>query len=523
MSQNFESLSQAQRERSLLEQGSMKIEAQNVIAGEAGRASHSSVRDVMAVLFRQRRVITLSFVTVLLAAFTVAIFSKNEYEAETKILVEQTRQDPIVTLSPTESTAPNDIADLTEEDINSEVGLLQSNDVLAKVVTACGLDQIDSRSWYRRLLPESHDKNIRIARAVANLGQTLRIEPVKKSNLIAVSYRSSDPVLASRVVNTLSSLYLEKHAAVHRPAGTYEFFEKETDRFRAEMNTDNEKLLEFNQKQNVVAPEVEKTDVLQQLAQFETTQEQTNASIAETQNRIRTLRQQLAETPQRQTTQIKTSSVLLEQLQAHLFDLSQQRLTLLSKFEPTYRPVQELDKAIASTRAALTDAEKSPLTEQTTDGDPTYAWLASDLAKATADLATLQARAAANQRIVDKYQERAHQLDKKDLEEQNLLRSAKLAEDGYLANERKAEEARVSEALDQHQIVNVAIAEAATIPYLPVFGRMTPMLWGLPLALLFSIMAGFWADRWDHSFRTPDEVEFNLQIPVLAAMPRDGN
>lgn len=523
MSQNVELLNRAQRERSLLEQGSLKTEALNIMTGDAERTGGFSLRDVMAVLFRQRRVVALSFVTVLLAAFAVAVFSKSEYEAEAKILVEQTRQDPIVTSSTTESAAPNDIGELTEENVNSEVDLLESNDVLEKVVVACGLDKVESRPWYRRLIPEPRDQNIRIARAVANLGESLHVEPVKKSNLIAVSYRSNDPILASRVLNALSGFYLEKHVAVHRPPGAYEFFQKETIRFRTEMNADNQKLLEFNQKQSVVAPEVEKANVLQQLAQFESTQEQTNASIAETQNRIRALKEQLAATPRRQTTQIKTSSVLLEQLQAHLFDLEQQRLTLLSKFEPTYRPVQELEKAIASTRAAVSDAEKSPLTEQTTDGDPTYTWLASDLAKSTADLATLQARAVATERIVDRYQERAHQLDEKSLAEQNLLRSAKLAEDGYLANERKEEEARMSDALDQHQIVNVAIAEAATIPYLPVTGRLTPLLWGVPLALLFSFLGAFWADRWDHSFRTPEEVEFNLQIPVLAAMPRDGN
>jgi len=510
-----------QRHQALLEQGRLRLESRSAIVRDAGHPARYALRECIALLFRQRHIVVMTFVTVLLATFMAAIFLKEEYEAETKILVEQTRQDPLVTPETTANIASTRSDVLTEEDINSEVGLLQGNDLLEKVVVTCGLDTMNDQAWYRRLIPGSRDKNWRMAEAVAILRGSLRVDPPKKSNLITVSYRSRDPQLAARVLKVLSGFYLEKHAAVHRPPGAYEFFRKETERFRAELNDANQRLLEFNRQQNVVAPEVEKASVLQQIAQFETIQEQTKASIAETQSRIRSLKSELTLTPQRKTTQIKTSSILLEQLQAHLFELEQQRVGLLNKFEPTYRPVQELEKEISSTRAAIAEAEKTPLKEETTDGDPTYGWLASDLAKTTADLATVEARAAATQRIVDNYRDRAHQLDKKNLVEQELLRSAKVAADGYLAYQRKEEEARMSEALDQHQIVNVAIAEAATVPYLPVFGRLSRIELGLLLALLVSILLAFLADRWDRSFRTPEEVEIDLQIPVLAAMPKD--
>jgi len=520
MSRIFESLNQAQRERALLEQGRFTMESRNVLTREDNRASHFSLREFVAILFRQRRVVVLSFSTVLLATFAVAILVNPEYEAETKILIEQTRQDPVVTSDPIALPAPSNSGVVTEEDINSEVALMQGSDLLEKVVVACGLDTMNARVWYRRLTHGAPDKNISIAEAVAKLRDSLHVEPPKKSNLISVSYRSRDPQLAARVLNTLSGFYLEKHAAVHRPSGTYEFFQKETERFRTEMDKANQKLIEFNRQQNVVSPEVEKANVLQQVAQFESSQQQANSSIAEIQNRIRELTNQIGATPQRKTTLIKTSSIRLDQLQAHLFELDQRRLELLNKFEPTYRPVQELDKEISATRVAIAEAEKAPIKEETTDEDPTYAWLLSDLAKAKADLATLQARAAATQHIVDRYQEQAHQLDQKSLTEQDLLRNSKVAEDGYVAYQRKEEEARMSEALDQNQIMNVAIAEAAMVPYLPISGRLTPILTGLLLALLLSVLGGIGADRWDHSFHTPGEMEFDLQIPVLAAMPK---
>jgi len=46
------------------------------------------------------------------------------------------------------------------------------------------------------------------------------------------------------------------------------------------------------------------------------------------------------------------------------------------------------------------------------------------------------------------------------------LRNQKAAEETYLASQRKQADARLSEALDRSRIMNVAIAEAATVPVL---------------------------------------------------------
>lgn len=517
MSRHFELLHQSQLQSALVPQDRVR---DAVSVRDPDRDSAPSLRTLVALLFRQRRIVVLSFATVLLASVATVVLSKDQYEASTKILLEQTRQDPIVTADPTSNVTPNTSNGLSEEDINSEVGLMEGNDILQQVVISCGLDQA-AKSRLGWLLSEKQDHNVQVAKAVATLKGSLRIDPLKKSNLVVISYRSRDPQLAARVLNTLSGFYLEKHAMVHRPQGAYEFFKKETDRFRADLDAANRRLLEFNQRQNVVSPEQEKAAILQGAAQFQASEDQTRSAIAETESRIRMLTTELAARPARKTTLVKTSSILLEQLQSHLFDLEQQRIDLLNKFEPSYRPVQELDREISSTRSAIAEAQEAPPKEETTDSDPTYGLLESDLAKSTADLATLEARAVATKRIVEQYGERAHDLDQSNMTEQDLLRKVKIAEDGYLAYQHKQEEARMSEALDQHQIVNVTIAEAAAVPYLPVLGRSTRLEIAFLLTLVLSIISAFLADRWDHSFRTPEEVEFNLQIPVLAAMPKD--
>src|SRR2546430_15932346 len=102
-----------------------------------------------------------------------------------------------------------------------------------------------------------------------------------------------------------------------------------------------------------------------------------------------------------------------------------------SKFEPTYRPVQEVEQQIAQTKAAIEAAEKAPLRDETTDRDPTYEALRSELAKSQTDLAALEARATAAASLVRSHQKESQELDNKEALHQDMLRAAKADEENY--------------------------------------------------------------------------------------------
>jgi capsular polysaccharide biosynthesis protein len=97
----------------------------------------------------------------------------------------------------------------------------------------------------------------------------------------------------------------------------------------------------------------------------------------------------------------------------------------------------------------------------------------------------------------------------------------KEAEGNDLLYKQKREEARIADALDRQRIVNVAIAEAATVPALPARPHLAlTLLLGTLLACLVSPGVAFVVDYFDPSMRTPDELHDVLQIPVLAALPK---
>ena len=484
----------------------------------------ASLRDVVAPLFRHRRLVVVSFLGIFLGAVLAALVLPKEYQSEMKILVKRGRVEASLGVQPQPA--------ISEEELNSEVELLKGHDLLEKVVVACGLDRAREAhlwdSWFgtakaASARPEGEEPSV--SRAVNRLESQLQIEPIKKTSLIRVSYESSDPERSAKVLATLANLYLEKHVAVYRAPGAFDFFQRETERYRTELTAAEKRVEEFDRSEGVVAPQLERQIAVQKLADFDATLRSTQVAISETEQRMRKLEMQLAATPLRETTVIRTidNAGLLQHLKSTLLELELKRTTLLEKFAPGYRPLEEIEKQIAQAKTALAAAENAPLLDQTTDREPTHQWMKEELAKAKAELAALQARAVATARVLQLYAGKARAIDEKETAQQDLLREAKAAEDNYLLYRHREEEARISDALDKQRIVNVALAEEPTVPALPSRPRpLWTLLVGTLLAGVVSVGLAFVSDYLDPSFRTPEEVRRALDLPVLAAVPKNG-
>src|SRR5439155_4993199 len=114
--------------------------ADELFAAETGRPTSLTVRDIVQVGFRHKRILLAVFGILSLLALAYAFALPPKYEAETKILVRQGRVDPVIT--PTANIPLMIREPVSEEELNSEVEILSSDDVLRQVVTTCGLDHM---------------------------------------------------------------------------------------------------------------------------------------------------------------------------------------------------------------------------------------------------------------------------------------------------------------------------------------------------------------------------------------------
>src|SRR5580704_15677575 len=276
-----------------------------------------TMRELAMILFRHRRL----FVGVSGLVFVLAVvyaFAGATYRAQVRVLVRRGRADPPVAA---QENAPPDFSrvEVTEEELNSEAELLKDDDVLRRVAEA---NDLAAHDWLRWLRPHE-GQAARVERAAKKLANRLEVESIKKTNLIAVSYGAADPQLAAHVLQSLASVYLEKHMEVHRPQGQLHFFDQQTGESRRQLEEAEGKLVEFTKSHDVVAAAQQRDLMLQRLNDTEASYQQTQVEMSAAKHRVQELDKQLAKLPKRSVTQDRTADnpELLRALKASLLDL----------------------------------------------------------------------------------------------------------------------------------------------------------------------------------------------------------
>jgi len=485
-------------------------------------ARFSTPREWCAIGFRRRRLALVSFCGVFLGATVFAWYwAANYYESFMEILVEQDRSDPAITAAQNAAILTN--GQVTPDQINSEVALIQGWDMLSSVVSSCGLEEPSLTD--RLLLPSdpAQRKAVQVAKATRRLAKALDVEVEKNADVIKITYgKRGEAATPACVLDHLSRLYTEKHLQLRRPSGTSDFFAQETGKYQAALEEAETQLADFGIKHGVVAPDVQRTDMAQQVVNSIAALHQARQAAAADEQRIKNAEMQMTAIPARSATQESSNSadVLLQQLESSLLVAQIKRTQLLLKYEPSYPLVQEAESEIAETEAAISEAQKARYENHTTDRDPTYELLREDVAKTRADLAAQRATAAAVETSIKSMQSQMVDLDSKAVKQANLIREVKADESNYLLYLAKREQERTSDALDLKRIANVAVAVPPSVPALPAYSPWLVMTIGILVAIFVSIGITVMAEFLDPSFRNPAEVAQILNIQVLAAVPR---
>jgi uncharacterized protein involved in exopolysaccharide biosynthesis len=481
-----------------------------------------TLRDISAPLFRHRRLIVATFCVLFLCSILVAwLWASRYYVAKMQVVVEQDRSDPSITTA--QSAAMTNTKLLTTDQINSEVALLQGDDMLRSVAATCGLGKDWSPSDMLLPTDPSRRKAAKVEGAARGLSKALDVEVDKNSDVIEVKYgQLGDPETPACALQTLGKLYLEKHLELRRPAGSTDFFTQETQKYKEALATSEMRLTDYSRQAGVAAPDELRSDLAQQIANSEGVALQTRAAVVADEQRMGNIENQLKSTPSRSSTQETSISanILLEQLGSALLASENRRTQLLLKYDPNYPLVREADQEVAQTEAAIAKAEQAKYVNDTTDRDPAYELLREDLIRTQADLATQEGTLHALATGIEDMHKQTVDLDAKSITQAALVREQKADEANYLLYLGKREQQRASDALDRTNIADVAIAVPAVVPALPAHKPSLILLLGLIFSIFGAVAAGFAAEYLDPSFRTPTEVVETLNIPVLATVPR---
>lgn len=462
-----------------------------------------ALREVASVIFRRKGLLSIVFFCTIGAALALAFLLPSQYESSAKLLVQRARADAVISPERTVNYQARS-EEVSEADLDSELELLQTHDILRKVVLENGL-------------AGAHPSEAEVDRAIEHLNSKLKIDPIKKSNVIGLSYKSDDPQVSANVLTSLIALYLEKHQQIRHSGREYEFFAQQADIYKKQLADVEKQIADAK----FVAPQLTRDQMISKRADLKASANETEAEIAETEKRIASLKELEKSTPERLVTEKRVSDnpQVLQNLKGTLLTLQLQRDQLTAKYQPTYRPVQDLDKRIADTKAAIAREESQPLHEETTNQNTAFEWIRTEMAKAQAQLQGLLGRRKADESLLAADGQNLHNLNADSIQEQDLTRRAKTAEANYLLYTQKREEARISDELDANKILNVAVVQKPFVPATHVHQRSKILLAGIGVALFLSLAIALLTDFFDPKFRSVDEVAAYLNVPVLASIP----
>jgi uncharacterized protein involved in exopolysaccharide biosynthesis len=453
------------------------------------------------VLFKHKLFIISVFILVALPLWIVLLSMPTQYLAKTKILINPTRT--FLSLSPS-GTAASRISDgrgtnpNPEQAINDEIQIIKSKEIRDRLA--------------REVPPPSKSAS-----------SELKAAPVRQANLVEVSLTSPHPEWAISAVNRAAELYLEEQLKVRKTKGVEEFYDEQEKRLQSELTKAEEALREFQEKEKIVDTSIEVPSDLQTLAFSEKNLKETDSSIRETVEKIISLDGQLK---QQETTISSNKNIGINPVYSQIMDkitkLELDRDNLLQRYTSKDRLVLDKEKEIEELKEKLKSVEATKVGSESISLNDVHQRILNELLAAKVQLRSLKEKKDTLTKQVGEYSSTIAEKKQKSLEYDRFLQDVSANKNALALYRQKAEEARISNAMDERKFGNAVILEKATPP-LERTGVSGISPWILIpgiliLSLGVAIGAAFIIDYPDTTLKDEADVEAQTGVPVLATI-----
>jgi polysaccharide biosynthesis protein PslE len=489
--------------------------------------TQSSLRDLLNVLFKRKAQILLFFLVVfgMVAIGTFAM--QPVYEATSQIIVKIGRENMYVPTLPSGQDSPV-VSVHREEQINSEIEILKGRTLAEEVMKTLDPKAVykelrsDPNGFFSNLLSGSKAGLSPMDRAVLKFEKDFAVEAVKKSNVIQISYRNRNPIVAATVVNTLVEFYLDRHLDVFKNPKSTGFFDEQARLLKEKLARSEDNLRAFKEKHQLTSLQEQKSLLLKETSELRTALNQTMSQAAETQHRLDQLRLQLPRVPKTivQGNEIDHNPYILSSLQARLVELELKRKELATKYSDENHLVQNVKEDIAMVRRTLEDQEKKLYGKSRSGLNPIYQRLEEELLKNDVELKALMAKQQIQTDQLTAHNDQLRKLNGIEVELNQFEREAEVDRQNYRLFQTKFEESRIFDAMDSEKIANVSLIEPARIPLKPAKPNVPlNLLLGFLLGALGGVGLAFFKEYLDDTLEMPEQVEKTLQVPILASVP----
>jgi uncharacterized protein involved in exopolysaccharide biosynthesis len=439
------------------------------------------------------------------------------YKSTAKILVQDNRAQYLV--SPDlEASSPERAAvmvkPVSEEDLNSEVELLTSTYLIKQAIAS--LTPPSSYGGPGAQFHDAFDLTLDLPAigyhmlhgtptltasdqwALA-LERHISSSPIKRSNIIEVSFRGHDPVWCKNFLARLLNEYLDYHGHISHDPQAEKFFKQQADMLKSQLYASEDKLRAFQLQNGITDLSAQKQALVNRLSDLEGQYQHTSTDLAFAGQQVTTLQGQLQDTPERVAKETRSvQNLALQQLKPQIMQLKAERAELLARYQPTSQRIQEIDAKLAASERIVEHEDHLEVQERSTDLNPVWVSVDTDLQAARVKAASLQASVKILDGAIEKLHGQLSKMVNDAVGMERLTRQVMTDRETYLSYVRKSEEARAAQALNLNKILNVSIAQPPSSPLRPISPNvMLNLIVGLLLGLAVGVGVAYLEEAQD--------------------------
>lgn len=485
--------------------GSQALDAQPILDVSPEEVPH--LLDYWAIILKRRWVVLACLVVVFTTVAIGTLKEKPVYQG--KVLVEIDPEPPsVVNFKEVVSVNPVDV----DAYLETQYKILKSRTLAQQVVDDLQLYRIpefyNSRGLFGliqgtpKVLPKSDDPNPDInadyyRNSVFHAQNFLDISPIRRSNLVQLSFDSHSPEIAARVANKIAQDYIKQNLDVKwqetTSASTWlqgklvdlqAALEKSENALQAYAQSHN--ILYVTDKQNLAAARMQDLLAEYSKAQGDMFQQEGLNSLVK--------KGKMEDLPG------VLSNALIQNLEEKMADDEAKYAEITSWVKPNYPKAREMQRQIAGMQKQI-DKQKAAIVHNIEDEYTSSQHRVSYLSKAIDEQRTLM-----------------NDIARKSVQYNILKQAVDSNNQLYQGMLQRMKEAQVSAGLNAS---NIRIVDTAIVPKGPVKPRiMLNLAVGLILGLGLGIGLAFFQEYLDKTLKSSDDVERLLRLPSLGILPK---
>ena len=332
--------------------------------------------------------------------------------------------------------------------------------------------------------------------SVKNFVNHLDVSPVRRSNLVAVSFYSRDPQAAARIANQLASSYIDQNLQVKwdETVKASDWLSNQLVSLKAKLEKSEDILQAYAQANSILFVEEKKNLANARLEELQ--QEYTKAQADRFQAESRNA---LVQEGTVQDLPGVLSNRLIQDLSIRLAELERDYAQTTAVVKPDYPKAIQIKKQMDAMRANL-EQQKRALAQNVVD-------------EYRSALAREKYLAAA----LERQKTEVNDIAAKSIQYNILKREVDTNKQLYEGLLQRLKEAQVSAGL---RASNLRVVDPAEVPKYPVRPRVVLNLaLGLVFGLALGIGVAFFQEYLDNTVKTSDDVERLLRLPSLGILP----